>query len=593
MYVTGKYNPLILLGCLFCLFCTAACAGEKTSSLTLDVSGRVVPLIALNKNAQTTQFSVPSELSGYAYFAFPPETVFDTDTSLAVTLSGAIRGELFFLYPADFIRSDFRKKRTLNKKLAERPLSGGVFPAETVTLSMAFPGIAETAPVGFAVYMEANDPGIVSVVSASVVSARYGWSRSGDIPWFGFSDAGGSILEDYTVFDIPPEVYFGDASGSGLPWMTVLELAAEAKPANGRIRLVSGDDTITIRCAPGQKQAHLSSYLFSDPVLRSGAVPRLRITEGHEWVTGITAVTAPELRKSEGVSSDSKEAALFPIRAEPGLALSWPQENWRQRDFELFSWEQFPAVLIFDFLDYRIQDRFLKRLSFFTEKKGFTGRLAPDSEIASLHGYNAHDYRAESLAAFFALAEEERFPLNEYELLLKDILLEAGIIRTSGAGQGQGTILPGEGAIISISRESPDYLRAMLLPHEAFHGIYFVDSGFRQKVSQVYAELPEQARAFLAAYFGDTPTLNYDTSDTYLMENGFMAYIMQQTIARIPGYFSVTIADRVARYRGREYLAEYVKNTNAADFVEAARKLEAYTSERWGYAPGRMTLFSR
>ncbi|MDR1748754.1 MAG: hypothetical protein LBR47_06825, partial [Spirochaetaceae bacterium] len=552
MFVTGKrtgfragtkVGSLILFSCMLCAVFTAACEGERMSALTLTVSGTAIPLAALNGNARTGQIE---GTSGYACFAFPRDTFFDRNTSLEVTVLGGTRAEVCFLFPVDF-----KTERTLKKELEARPLGGGYVSGEAVTVSMAFPGTGETAPVGFAVYLETQEAGSASVVSAAVVPSRYGWNLSGDIPWFGFSDSGGSIPADYAVFDLPPEL-----TDSGIPWMTVLELCPRGDfSGNERIRLAAGGDTVTIRCAPGQKQAHLSTYLLS------GEVSRFRILEGHERVTGITAAAAPDILTPGGT-------ALSPLRADPGLVLSWPQERWRQREFEVFAWEQFPQVLIFDLLDYRTQDLFFKRLAFFTEKKGFTGRLAGDTEIASLHGFNAHDYRAESLAAFFALAEQEKFPLNRYELLLKDILLEAGIIRTTGGG-----IVPGEGAVISISRESPEYLRSMLLTHEAFHGIYFVDSGFRRRVTEVYDELPEPARQFISAYFSDTPSLNYDTGDTYLMENEFMAYIMQQQISRIPGYFSVTIADRVARYRGREHLAEYVKNNYGADFTEAARKL--------------------
>ena len=75
-------------------------------------------------------------------------------------------------------------------------------------------------------------------------------------------------------------------------------------------------------------------------------------------------------------------------------------------------WKQFTEILIDDYKDYKVQDDMLKRLAFFVEKEGYRGRLAKDSEIKNLHGFNAHDYRGESLAAFFTLAAKENFPLN-------------------------------------------------------------------------------------------------------------------------------------------------------------------------------------
>jgi hypothetical protein len=100
-----------------------------------------------------------------------------------------------------------------------------------------------------------------------------------------------------------------------------------------------------------------------------------------------------------------------PLAADPGMVLAWPEEAWRDRRYEVFRWENFPSLLIFDTADYAVQDRLLKRLAFFTEKTGFRGRLAPDDEIADLHGWNAHDYRAEDLAHFFQAARETNFPL--------------------------------------------------------------------------------------------------------------------------------------------------------------------------------------
>ena len=83
------------------------------------------------------------------------------------------------------------------------------------------------------------------------------------------------------------------------------------------------------------------------------------------------------------------------------------------------------------------------------QKKGYTGRLSYDDEIKSMHGFNAHDYSAETLANFFALAEKENFPLNQSELHLRSILLENGVIRFEN-----GKLVEGAGALLSISQES-------------------------------------------------------------------------------------------------------------------------------------------
>ncbi|GHV83297.1 hypothetical protein AGMMS50212_06370 [Spirochaetia bacterium] len=89
------------------------------------------------------------------------------------------------------------------------------------------------------------------------------------------------------------------------------------------------------------------------------------------------------------------------LNADPRVILNYPKELWRNKDYEYFAWDIFPSVLIFDTINYDVQDRLFKRLAFFSEKKGFRGRLARDEEIASLHGWNAHDYNSKSLVNFF------------------------------------------------------------------------------------------------------------------------------------------------------------------------------------------------
>jgi len=97
--------------------------------------------------------------------------------------------------------------------------------------------------------------------------------------------------------------------------------------------------------------------------------------------------------------------------------------------------------LILETADYQVQDRLLKRLAFFLEKSGFRGRVASDAEIADIHGWNAHDYRAEDLARFFNDALQKEKEKNEEILTPEERELEAllaaeGIIRGE-PGQGK------------------------------------------------------------------------------------------------------------------------------------------------------------
>jgi hypothetical protein len=287
------------------------------------------------------------------------------------------------------------------------------------------------------------------------------------------------------------------------------------------------------------------------------------------------------------LSYASLTAFPAPITADPGLILAWPVEHWRDRRYEFFRWENFPSLLIFDTADYAVQDRMFKRLAFFVEKAGFRDRLAPDNEIAELHGWNAHDYRAEDLARFFHAAREENFPLLAEERELERILLDAGIIRESGAG-----IVGGEGGVISISRESAEYLRFRFMAHEGFHGIFFIDEDFRDFSRRRWQRFPAEAKRFLVSFFNYQ---RYDTSDEYLLINEFMAHVLQQPVSEAGRYFGQTLPARLEDTWRKAHLP--AKNeasgswpTLAHAFTREAEAFSAYVNTRWGLAAGRVHL---
>ncbi|MDR3192344.1 MAG: hypothetical protein LBT87_04695 [Treponema sp.] len=276
----------------------------------------------------------------------------------------------------------------------------------------------------------------------------------------------------------------------------------------------------------------------------------------------------------------------LPIALDPGLILSYPRDSWRNRNYEVFNWESFPSILIFDTADYAVQDRLFKRLAFFVEKAGYRGRLAGDGEIADQHGWNAHDYRAEDLARFFELARIQDFPLLAEERELEGILLDQGIIRREG-----GEIRAGEGGLISISRESPDYLRSLFMVHEAYHGLFFVDEDFRDFSRSRWDSLSRTAKRFILSYFDYQ---HYDIKDQYLVVNEFMAHVLQQPASRAGAYFGETLAGRIdASPWRRTVLPE--KNEAAGSWPELARAFRAeaeafsaYAGRRWGLSAGRV-----
>lgn len=585
------------------------------------MQSRSVPLKALNKNALAGMIDDP-EKSNVMYFAFE-----QSPDMLGLTGSGLYALELTFepleftgqssctapinpnaiqtdaaqfavglLYANDF--SAFGKLKENFRP--QHPVTARILPPGTFTVSIGFAGIA--APQenirGFTVSSQAP----LKLNRAAIVPVRYGWLKQGNTGlWYGASADGGSI---------PPEL----CTGTKLPLCTELPKPSAVIHAENTVKderdniVIHFDTDIPLDLTPAQKQPRLSfqcsgkrisvyrapnvsrltldGCLFPDPFLtleQTGKDIALDASgRAHTDEAGSTAAAAAMVC---GVTAEYYTLPpLSPITADPGIILHWPQTQWRQSSYELFAWEQFPSVLIFDFADYSVQDAYLKRLSFFAEKKGFTGKLLFDEELASLHGFNAHDYRAETLAAFFQKAEAEHFPLSKSELHLRKILFHNGIIVRTETG-----IEAGNGAIVSISRQSSSDLRYRFITHECLHGVYFTEESFRDIVSTVFRQTDPRAVLFLRRYFERYPTLQYNTDDDYLMQNEFMAYLLQQGRSTLQQYYTRISWFRTI-YRAEPALCKYIRNTNAKAFMQAAAQMSSFLYTTWGIKGGRIHL---
>jgi hypothetical protein len=287
--------------------------------------------------------------------------------------------------------------------------------------------------------------------------------------------------------------------------------------------------------------------------------------------------------------------ALDPITSNPASILDCPIGSWRDTRYEVFRWDAFPEILIFDTASYAVQDRLFKRLAFFVEKAGFRGRLASDAEIAGLHGWNAHDYKAADLAAFFAAAGKSGFPLLAEERELESVLLSAGILGRNSASE----IIPGRGAVISLSRESAltdEALRPRFMAHEGFHGIYFIDEEFRAFCRLRWEVFPGPAKRFLLSFFDFQA---YDTKEPDLVINEFMAHVLQQSGSQAAWSFgeyqpnrmisaspwrgnSLPRKEEVTR-EGRRFWPEL-----AEAFTAEGEAFSRYVNQRWGFAAGRV-----
>jgi len=276
--------------------------------------------------------------------------------------------------------------------------------------------------------------------------------------------------------------------------------------------------------------------------------------------------------------------AEAPIPADPGQILTWDQSSWRKPDFELFSWSRFPRVLIMDMASYQVQDAFFKRLAFFVEKAGHAGKLESLTALAGLHGYNAHDYRAEDLARFFTAAQKDPVGLSAEEEALARVLVENGVIRKTSDGYA-----PGDGCVLSISRSSSSILRSLLLTHESFHGLFFTIPAFRDATEAAWAALSPDEKAVWMDYLG---THGYDTTDHYLVVNEFQSYLLQQDRTGIGGFQSITLA-RMRSGNAREAaLARRLEASHPASFRDSFDALDGALQSAGG-PPGGQSIAVR
>ncbi len=330
--------------------------------------------------------------------------------------------------------------------------------------------------------------------------------------------------------------------------------------------VVKAGTKVVIRAASAKKEALLPVSVFPDA----------------EKI-GSIALTVPEGVNLESASIESlpEEEALL---LDPGVVLLQPAPAEGQ-DLTYCRWDLLPNVVMFDFRDYAVQDSYLKRLAFFVEKRGFAGRLAEDEEIAALHGWNAHDYKTEDLAKFFTAAKKTGFSLNAKELWLRDFLIENRLIASRGQEyKGLG------GAIISISRESPPYLRHTFLTHESSHAIFFADERYSAYCISMWNAMSQEEKWFWVLYFG---WMRYDIGSAYLMANEMQAYLIQQPAHKAEEYFTKTLTERLLEKNPelKAPLDAYVEKFGP-EFVRKAGLLDGWLRAEYGFGAGT-TFFVR
>lgn len=600
-----KYYHLVVLSVFFALVCFS-CSKKTVEILTSNGSFELQPL---NSNAKNAQIINPVK-SPYLYYEFSldllteiKKTINSGDSlSFEVTCKEILQKKasntnvidksptvtVAFLY-----NSDFSGDRLINSLPARNVAQGSVSSKDSLSLSFMIPKKDVGNIRGFLIKSETA----IDICSFQIVKSALGWKFSKENRWFGFSFLGGSYENIFysSDVDIPLIIDLSEQdllkSNNGIPYITVFfrnnkEDVGKLGEQNS-VSFTTGNKSYSIRRAPNQE----SAFFYPSRIDKNG--DSITLVRNAQMVTGVVFAYDSTREIKIVFANEGDVSFIEPIITDPGLIIDWSKDLWRNKDYELFQWKEFPSILIFDFSNYSTQDDMLKRLAFFVEKEGFRGRLATDNEIKELHGFNAHDYRAESLASFFTLATKENFKLNKKEIELQNILIQHKIIIPTGYKADNITptgFKAGVGAIISISQESNRGLRQLLLTHESFHGIYFMSPEFRNLVKEQYVSMDSKSLEFLKGFFASQPTLGYDPEDEYLMENELMAYLMQQSVPNTQGYFAKNLAVRKSVNDAIPELAEYVRNTNAQGFINVANVLEQFVFDNYGLAAGRVSL---
>ncbi len=596
---------------------------SKSQKLNSNLSLNGENLIALNKNAVKSECKNPSK-KPYIFYSFSESQkvhfknlILNQGGALNFTLqlknqNQEISSEqnlaqnqkilsLGFLY-AD----DFEGKNKLKKTLENRPMIVADFSETDETKINLIFNFSKTSQVPQGFFIHGTFP--YELLSVQECKKVLGFSKksSEKNSTFAFGENGGTVDFSFKSFDFSfgEKLFLGEKSSfektdkSGeknfaletknesssnqnqnknffpvikFSMLSVQDIGSSKNQL--RIQAKYGEENLNIRRTKNINEFYLQTATFKNPCATLEFLSNENL---------IKEVFMFENENKNLLENSNYEA----IKTDLGLVVDWNQNNWRHSDYEIFEWENFPKVLIFDFANYRIQNEFLTRMAYFVEKSGYKGTFVSDDFVRNRHGYNAHDYKAKDLAEFFTQAELQNFKLNQSEILLREILLYNGLIVENNSK----TFSEGKGAIISISRESPEYLRWRLLAHEAWHGIYFTDENFRNAVAALYNLFDEESLEFIKVYWKTQPGLEYDINDEYLMQNEFMAYIMQNSS---PKNYFLELANRPSVNRIEGDLASYIRSTQAQAFEEAGNFLNDYVFDNWGLACGRVSLITK
>jgi hypothetical protein len=227
----------------------------------------------------------------------------------------------------------------------------------------------------------------------------------------------------------------------------------------------------------------------------------------------------------------------FPVPVDALDLVSGNVSPWRETAYEYYVIPGLPEFVVFDTHDYTFQSLMFKRLAFFVEKAGFTGRIHDYATVDPLRGYKAHNYYASDLAAFFNVAGSLGVDLLAEEQTLRRILIALGVLRRQGR-----LYTPGRGGVLSLSREASPALRSLHLGHELTHAIFYLNAEYRTFCYRLWDSTPEDVKRFWKLFLR---WKDYEVEDTYLLVNEFQAYTLQQPAEKVESYLRETNVARM------------------------------------------------
>ena len=588
-------SATLVFVCLALIIILAATKNISAVSLECYGSEKMSTLVALDSNAQSGTI----KQSDYANFKFTEKQrelfkeIYQQNSTVALTVrlllkptkkqAALMENSDIAVFRFGFLDSnDFSSKGKFIKQLYpdnKRILVSGKEKNAPQSFDISFAiqkndDIEKVIPQGFFIYSTVR----CKVVAACVVPAELGFDLTSQVPFYGFACNGGIVDFTNSDFDFSgASMLFPVQNSNSLSMPEFVFNLYDNDELNStyersvRAEINIGGEKLFIKNVKPAREIVIPSAALKAPF------SSIKLLANKECLASVI------LRATHIAGKE----VLDPVRTDPGLILNYSPKYWRTLDYEIFEWDRYPGIIFFDTRNYDVQDNFFRRMAYFVEKAGYKGRLLTNGELKGKHGYNAHDYSSQSMANFFNKATELGFELNDEEELLKKILIHNGFFEVEGD-----KVKANEGSLVSISQESEPWLRSNLLAHEGFHTIFFRDAEFRNYVSAVYYTMDPVSRDFLIDYFKSQEDLGYDTNDSYLMNNEFMAYIMQQKLSDVAQYF-VHLANRGTVIKSTPQLAAYIRKTEGKGFEDAAFALNEYVFDKYGIVCGNIALVSR